>query len=277
MTEAFFTKDEQHGDRFRPTAHCRGPWVAEHCHAGPPTGLLARAMEQLMVTASPQQRLTRITVELTRPIPFAGFDVGATLIRKGRTVSTVDAHITALDGKHVLSARGLFMKASDEPLNYPADVTALTQRQMTQRHYGSPEAARDGAFPITHTLHGLPAFNGSGVQTRYPDGQDNSAGRTIAWLKTVPLFADETASPFQRICPLADCGNAFGRLTDPGDITFMNTDLTVLLHRDPQGDWLGTDSECTWETSGIGMSDTRLFDAQGVVGRALQTLLIRSV
>jgi len=124
-------------------------------------------------------------------------------------------------------------------------------------------------------LHRLPAFNGDGVQTRYVTGYDDTPGRTAAWLKTVPLFDDEIASPFQRICPMADCGNAFGRLADPGDVTFMNTDLTILLHRDPVGDWLGSDSECFWETNGIGLSDSRLFDQHGVVGRAIQTLLLR--
>jgi len=121
----------------------------------------------------------------------------------------------------------------------------------------------------------LPAFNGTGVQTRYGASDNAEPGKTTAWLKTVPLVEGETASPFQSICPLADCGNAFGRLAEPSQVTFMNTDLTVLLHRDPEGEWLGTDSECFWEPNGIGLSDSRLFDRHGAVGRAVQTLLLR--
>ncbi len=267
MVDAFFIKHDADAERFTPTEHCRGPWAAEHCHAGPPTGLLARAMEQ----ALPLQRLTRITVELNRPIPFEGFTVSADVVKAGRTVSTAAAQIVSLSGKPVLNARGLLMSERGEPLSYPQ----RTQDLQPVSHYELPESAQPGDFPIRKTLHGLPAFNGSGVQTRYPKQQTSKPGRTSAWLKTVPLFEDETPSPFQRICPLADCGNAFGRLAEPDEVTFMNTDLTVLLHRDPVGEWMGTDSTCYWEPNGIGMSDSQLFDQQGIVGRAIQTLLLR--
>jgi len=267
MTEAFFTKDADSSVRFYPTEHCRGPWSEVHCHAGPPTGLLARAMEQVL----PEQRLTRITVELTRPIPHEGFDVNADIVRQGRTVSTATASITDLSGKPVITASGLFMSESESPLALPA----MAEHAKARSDYGTAAAATAGDFPIKNTLHGLPAFNGKGVKTRYPDGEDAGPGPTVAWLKTVPLFDDEVASGFQRMCPLADCGNAFGRLAEPGDVTFMNTDLTVLLHRDPVGEWLGTDSVCFWESNGVGMSDARLFDEHGIVGRAIQTLLLR--
>jgi len=267
MTNAFFTKHDDDVERYSPTDHCRGPWSVDHCHAGPPTGLLARAME----LALPQQRLTRITVELTRPIPFNGFSVTAKVLREGRTVSTAEAFIHSLEGNPILSARGLFMNPASEPLSLPND--ALTRQPNSS--YGTPAQAELGDFPITQANHPQPFINGEGVQTRYVEGNNSEPGQTCAWLKTVPLFIDETPSPFQRICPLADCGNAFGRLAEPSDITFMNTDLTVLLHRDPQGDWMGTNSACFWEPTGIGLSDSQLFDEHGIVGRAIQTLLLR--
>jgi hypothetical protein len=94
-------------------------------------------------------------------------------------------------------------------------------------------------------------------------------------MRTVPLVLGEEASPFQRICALADCGNAISRNADPDDLAFMNTDLTVLLHRLPVGEWFGVDSVSRWEPSGVGMSDSLLFDEHGPVGRALQTLIIQ--
>jgi hypothetical protein len=93
-------------------------------------------------------------------------------------------------------------------------------------------------------------------------------------MRTVPLLDDESPSPFQRICPLADCGNAFSRNGEPWDYTFVNPDLTIVLHREPIGDWLGASSVSRWEPTGIGMSDTLLFDERGAVGRAVQTLVI---
>jgi hypothetical protein len=57
----------------------------------------------------------------------------------------------------------------------------------------------------------------------------------------------------------------------------VNPDLTVVLHRDPIGEWLGASSVSRWEPSGIGMSDSLLFDEHGPVGRAVQTLVITPV
>ena len=164
-----------------------------------------------------------------------------------------------------MSAQGMHLTPTP-----PQTLTTQTQ------HIGDPDEALPGLFPITDTLHGKPAFNGDGVSVRYPTGQDNLPGPTTAWLKTVPLLDYESPSPFQKICPLADCGNAFGRNAEPSEVTFMNTDLTVVLHRDPIGDWLGTQSQGYWEPNGIGLADAMLFDRQGSVGRAMQTLVLRA-
>lgn len=257
MDGSFFLRD---GERFRPTDHARGPWRAEHCHAGPPTGLVARALERLV----PGKRLTRLTVNLTRPIPHAGFRVEAELGREGRVVATSVARLVDDDGRVVASAEGLHV------LRRPSDGDCPTHAETI----GSPDAASPGAFPIRETLHGLPAFNGAGVETRYPSGESSDPGPTTAWLRTVPLLPDEAPSPFQRICALADCGNAFGRNAEPAVTTFANADLTVLLHRDPVGDWLGTRAVGFWEPDGIGLAEAALFDRDGRVGTALQTLVL---
>ena len=261
MPGSFFTVE--HGpagdERFVPTDHARGPWHPEHCHAGPPTGLLARAAERLV----PDKRLTRLTVTLSRPIPHAGFVVRAEIAREGRTVALVRARIENDDGAVVATAEALLMtRQAARPV--PTHADAL----------GSPHDAAPGGFPIADTLHGLPAFNGAGVETRYPAGHDRGPGPTEAWLRTVPLLPHETPSPFQRTCPLADCGNAFGRNAEPQATSFANADLTVLLHRDPVGEWLGTRAVGYWEPDGIGLADALLFDREGAVGRALQTLLL---
>ncbi len=258
MTESFFTTEDNIW--FQPTSHTRGPWHEDHCHAGPPTALLARAVEQL----NPDQQLVRITVNLIRPIPYIGFSIAAELTRKGRIVTTSAATLTDSDGKICATAVALQMTPQPNQ-TLPSHAVA----------YGKHSDAAVGDFPIRKTLHDKPAFNGSGVTVKYPQGQDPEPGPTIAWMKTVPLLDDETPSAFQRICPLADCGNAFSRNAEPGEFNFMNPDLTILLHREPLGEWLGTNATGYWEDSGIGMADAQLFDENGSVGRALQTLLIR--
>jgi hypothetical protein len=256
MDGAFFTID---GEWFRPTEHCRGPWDPTACHAGPPTGLLARASEALL----PDQQLVRLTVELTRPIPYAGFRIDAVVTRKGRTVSTTEMTLVDVEGRSMISARGMHLAARD-PGELPTAASSTPRLAESE----------PGAFPFAAGGHGLPMFSRA-VEMRYPPGDGPGPGPTRAWMRTVPLLADEVPSPFQRICPLADCGNAISRNADPLPITFLNTDLTILLHRPPVGEWLGMDSVSRWEPNGIGMSDSLLFDDEGPVGRALQVLSIR--
>lgn len=260
MGDCYFTTPD--GDWFQPTDFCRGPWDAAACHAGPPTGLLARASE----AAVPHQPLVRITVDLIRAIPHAGFRIATEVIRAGRTVSTTLMRLIDGDGKEVLTARGLHQAFAEPGALDDVPTTAYTPPPFDE--------AVTGAFPVGRALHGLPYFRDS-VEVRYNPGERQTAGPKRVWMKTLPLLADEEPSPFQRICPLADCGNAFGRNTDGLDYAFMNTDLTVLLHRAPDGEWFGMDVAGRWEPTGLGMSDALLFDPHGAVGRALQTLLVR--
>ena len=257
----FFTiEHDAEGEWVVPTDLCRGPWDPDACHAGPPTGMLARAAERLV----PGQRLARITVDLIRPVPHAGFRVTGEVTRTGRTVSTTQLALVGADGRVAVTARGLHM-APQPPAALPT-ATADT-----------PELAdaAPGEFPIRRGRHDLPMF-AEAVEMRYPAGDDHLPGPTTAWMRTVPLLPDEVVSGFARICPLADCGNAISRNAEPGGVAFMNTDLTVVLHREPVGEWFGMQSVSRWEPDGFGMSDSLLFDDRGPVGRALQTLIVQA-
>ncbi len=259
MADSFFTTLD--GEWFQPTDPCRGPWDPTACHAGPPAGLLARASERLL----PDQQLVRLAIDLTRPIPHAGFRIEAEVARAGRSVSTTA--MTLIDGsdKAIATARTMHI-APGEPSEIP---TILRQTP-------SLSDAVPGPFPLSEIEHGQPAFP-TGVEVRYPPGQGPDVGPTQFWMRALPLLPDEQPSPFQRICPLADCGNAFSRHADPSQVAFMNTDLTIVLHRPPVGEWFGMDSQSDWHSNQIGMSDSLLFDDLGPVGRAVQALILRPV
>lgn len=254
---SFFVND---GDRFVATDYARGPWNPEACHAGPPTGLLARASEKLL----PDKQLVRITVELIRPVPMDGFRIRAAIEHGGRQVATTAGHLEDEKGQIRVRAKGLHLAPVADPLDLPTasvDTPLLDQSQP-------------GGFPIEATVHGLTGFR-SGVAMRYPPGQDRTPGPTTTWMRTIPLLAGEEPSPFQSICPLSDSGNAIGRNAEPTEVGFVNPDLTIVLHRPPEGFWLGSHALSHWQPNGIGLADALLFDHRGPVGRALQTLLLR--
>ncbi len=92
-------------------------------------------------------------------------------------------------------------------------------------------------------------------------------------MRTIALLAGEAMSPFQRLCPIADCTNAFSRHLDD-EVAYMNADLTVVAHRDPVGDWVGSHARSTWEPHGVASATATLFDATGAVGSAAQILVL---
>src|SRR5215470_8900746 len=86
VTHAFYRPD---GAAFIATAHTRGPWSAEHQHGGPPSALLARAL----AAAAPGFAVTRITVDLLRPVPIDRLAVNVETLRAGAKVQRLVARL----------------------------------------------------------------------------------------------------------------------------------------------------------------------------------------
>jgi hypothetical protein len=256
VIDAYFTVD---AGWFRPTELARGPWDKDACHAGPPTALMARAVERLV----PSQRLVRLTVELMRPIPMAGFRVQGEIRRPGRQVTLTEAEL--FDDETVFArAFGLHIRRSD-PLDVPAAPGPAPDLAT----------ARPGPFPIRRTAHGSTGFVDS-VEVRYDPAESYAAGGpTTMWMRTlVPVLPDEEPGPFQRICPLADCGNGISFLDSIERVSFVNADLTISLHREPVGDWFASRARSHWQPDGIGSAEASLFDVEGPVGSAVQNLVL---
>ena len=203
--DTFFTSERRAdgSEWFLPTDHARGPWDPDACHGGPPTGLLVRALEQ----ALPRLRLARISVDLGRPVPMAGFTIVTEVTRAGRATANTAARLLDADGKVRATATGMHLAVAPTPI-FEARID--NSGTVTPRLADSSP----GEFPVGRVAHGQPGFRGA-VEIRYPEGEDNTPGATAVWMRTVALLPDEEMSPFQRISPLADCGNAFGRNAEP--------------------------------------------------------------
>jgi hypothetical protein len=258
MAAAYMETDD--GAWFVPTDYARGPWLPDACHAGPPTALLARAIEAIV----PDQRLTRITVELMRPIPMRGFQVRAFMKRPGRSVSLSEAELYDDDA--------IYARA------YGVHLRTLDDLEVTTAAIDHPDFGRSvaGPFPIDATVHGLPAFPDS-VECRYDpaSAEGPGGGPTTMWMRTrVPLLAGEAPTPFQAICPLADSLNGISYNSVLDEVWFVNVDLTVSLYRDPIGEWFCAKALSHWEPTGVGLADAALYDVEGAVGRATQNLLL---
>lgn len=237
----------------------RGPWSPDHCHAGPVAGAMARSVE---IFAGAEKLLTRLTMDLIRPIPLAGFRVDVEMRREGRKVSTAAATLSDLDGKACIHATAVLIAPAEEQVLPTPAVTPLKIAD-----------AVPGKFPIQETLHDRPAF-GHFIEVQFPHGENAEPGPTKMWMKNVPLIEGETPSSFQRICPLADCGNAVSRNADLRDIGFVNPDLTIVAHRQTAADWFLTDTISHWRPNGIGLAEAQISDEDGPIASALQSVIL---
>lgn len=249
------------GEWFVGNDGARGPWSADACHAGPVTGLIVRALEQAVT----DKQLVRITTDYARPIPMAGFRIDTEVTRSGRAAATGSATLTGADGKVCATATSLHLVKSDLGTLPTTIVPGPSRKDATP-----------GLFAVEHAHHELPFFRDA-IEVAYPPGESNAPGPTTLWMRAPPLLDDEVPSPFQSICPLADCGNGTSRNAELTDATFVNPDLTIVLHRLPESEWLASSAVSFWEPTGIGLSKAILFDEKGPVGSALQTLLIQPI
>ncbi len=239
----------------------RGPWSADACHAGPVTGLLARAAEATVAG----KQLVRLTASFVRPVPMSGIRIECDVDRDGRVAASASLTAFDRDGKVCATATTTHLVTEDigsvsTPDTSPPPV--------------SDDEPKD--FSLSSAPHGKP-FISNFVDSRYPPGFSRALGPQTVWMRTPALVLDETPSPFQRACPIADCGNAISRNHELNDVSFVNSDITVSLHRMPESDWLASRAISHWRENGIGLSHATLFDESGEIGFALQSLILRRI
>ena len=90
-----------------------------------------------------------------------------------------------------------------------------------------------------------------------------------------PLVKGEAPTPYQRVAVAADSGNGISATLDFGKYLFINCDLTINLFRRPEGEWIGLEARSLFGGNGCGLAESVLYDVQGMIGRATQSLTVR--
>jgi hypothetical protein len=256
--DAFYEAD---GDRFRATELTRGPWDPGAQHAGPPAALLGYAMEGLPESEGFQ--VGRVTCEILRSVPIAPVRVEARVARPGRRVQMLEAELSDAAGEVLMRARAWRIRTAE--VEVPAAAIVATESLPP------PEEAREESFFPIGQEHGYH----SAMEMRFVSGAWLEPGPATVWLRMrQPLVVGEEPSPLQRALVVADVGNGVSASLDFSRFLFINVDLTAQLERMPEGEWIGIDAVTLPQRSGVGSSDSVLFDRGGRIGRALQTLLI---
>ncbi|GAA5054716.1 thioesterase family protein [Nocardia callitridis] len=267
--DAFYLPDSSDTDLFHPTELTRGPWSPDAQHGGAPSALLGYVIERCGAGAG--MRVGRVTVEFLGRVPIAALRARTRVVsaevragKPGRGAELVEATLS--------SERGVVVRASawrispvESELEIPVELLA------TGTHPG-PDAVAQGPeheFPSTQPV----GFH-TGVEYRFVSGGFQTPGPAVCWFRLrFPVVADVAPSPWQRALAAADFGNGVSSVLPWNRYFFINTDLTVTLHRDPVGEWVCVDAVTYPAGSGIGMAESRLFDREGPIGRGTQTLL----
>ncbi len=249
------------GDRLVPTEYAVGPWSPGALHGGPVAALVARAAEA--VEGGEELHLVRITLELLRPVPRAPLWMTSRVVRPGRRVQLIDTVIEA-DGVEVAWSRALRIRSAH-------DQAALQPTVPEDEAPVPPERARARPLP-----DGQPrTFHGQGVEMRYVAGSFESPGPATVWFRLrYPVVLGEAPSPWQRTAAVADFGNGIAAELPFGSSVFINPDLTVSVHRPPVGEWVCLDSRTRFGSPGIGAAESALWDEEGRIGRAVQSLVV---
>jgi Acyl-CoA thioesterase C-terminal domain/Acyl-CoA thioesterase N-terminal domain len=256
--EAFYERD---GDHFAATELTRGPWDPGAQHAGPPAALLGYALEGLPDAGEFQ--IGRVTFEILRSVPIGPVRVAARVVRPGRRVQMVEAELADTDGEALMRVRGWRLRTAK--LELPGETLIASQPPPL------PEEGTAAEFFPTGQEHGYH----SAMEVRFVAGGFLEPGPATAWLRMrQPLVVEEGPTPLQRTLIAADVGNGISAALDFRHFLFINVDLTVHLERMPKGEWIGVDAVTLPQSNGVGTAESTLFDEDGRIGRALQTLLI---
>ena len=272
MDDAFFIPD---GERFVATELTRGPWDPGAQHAGPPAALLGRAVERF--GSRPDVRVVRLTFEILRQVPIAALDLETTLLRGGRSIEVIGASLSSA-GTEVMRVTGVRIRTVDPP----GDGAAAGA--------GGPDGVLGPALSVEdlkvppgpehgEPLHFFPTRHGVGYNTamewRFVAGAFLEPGPATVWMRMRhPLLPGEEPSPLQRVLIAADSGNGVSSVLDWRRWLFVNPDLTVYLHRPPEGEWVCLQARTTLEPVGLGLAESVIFDRTGPVARGLQSLFV---
>lgn len=256
MNGPVFRRD---GDAFLPQPVSRAGWYDEVLHGGPVAALFAREVEQ--VPAAIETMVTRLTVDLMRPVPTKPLTIDARVVREGRRIQVIEGVMEA-DGIPVARASALRMRVADiEVPEHP-------------RRDALPGPEGFDSYDAWQKDEGEEWFHSHAVESRFVEGDFYEPGPATVWMRLiVPLVDGEGPSRLQRVAAVSDFGNGISRVLGRGWL-FINADLTVYLQKYPEDDWVCLRARTDIDSTGVGLAQSELFDRSGAIGHALQSLFV---
>lgn len=254
-TEPIFTPDNAAATLWTPHALASGPFRG--LHGGGVSGLAVAVIEEvarregygLPVTAS---------VYILRPALLEPLTSKVTPLRIGGRIALLESELFH-GGKLIAKATAAFVK----PIALP-ELAAVEAPATPFDPASLPKWQRSRNTERTTFFDALDIRD---------DGKGTKWGRMLH-----PMTPYDT--PFASLFALTDNGTPYwlsGTELWPPRWGFPNIDVALHVSRAPVGPWVGVTPTSDWRVEGNGLTDAVIHDAQGVLGRGCQTVVVTPV
>ncbi|MDB5445536.1 MAG: hypothetical protein JWQ97_853 [Phenylobacterium sp.] len=243
--EPFYRLD---GERFLPNPIARGPWSESSLHGRAVIGLLGAELERRH--GDPDFMPVRLTVDLYKLPDLSPVEVVTRVLRDGRRIRVAEADFVS-NGVSCAHAIAQFLRKGETP-------SGVVWKP------GPWDAPKPAEVPDAHdrrsTVGGMWAIK--------PINGFEHAGPRRAWMSEVrEMVAGRPHTAFSRVAAAADYASPFSH-AGPKGLDYINTDMTVYLHRTPVTEWVGFETVNHGATAGVAVGETFLHDEDGPIGFA---------
>jgi hypothetical protein len=202
------------------------------------------------VPTSEPMLTTRLSIDILGTVPLEPLVPEIRMLRDGKRMQVVDVEFTA-GGRLWLRATAVRARLAD---------TGEQSVPLSRRYWNEQDRAESHVGWFEER------------QIELDRGQPGPGAIWVRFLTDV--IKGEALRPLSVAAILGDFGNGTAPPAPVMENTLANIDITVYMSRLPRGDWLLIDAESETSGKGSGYSRTRLGDADGMFGTALQSIFI---
>jgi hypothetical protein len=247
MSEDAFFKRE--GDLYLPQPAGRGPWNPNSLHGRVVIGLCGFELERLH--GGDAWMPARLTVDMYRLPDFSPITAVTRVIRGGKRIKIVDCELIS-GGKSMARGTCQFLIRGE---NAPG-------KTWSPPNWDVPKPDDLPAPPPNQ-------FGGRMWKMRNVSDWFGSTGeRRGAWMAEIrELVEGHPLTPFTRVAVAADFTSPLANRAE-NTLGYINTDVTVYLHRLPVGEWIGFERINHHASDGVAIGECFLHDLDGPIGSA---------
>ncbi|HEY4942663.1 MAG TPA: acyl-CoA thioesterase domain-containing protein [Rhizomicrobium sp.] len=244
--EAFFKRD---GETYVPQPSARGPWNPNSLHGRVVIGLLGHELERLHGGA--EWMPARLTVDMYRLPDFSAITAVTRVVRGGKRIKVVDCELIS-GGRSVARGTAQFLIRGE---NAPG-------KSWSPPNWDAPDP--DTLPPPPPGQFGERMWKMRNIS----DWFSSNGARRGAWMAEIrELVNGAPLTPFTRVAVAADFASPLANRSE-NSLGYINTDVTVYLHRLPVGEWIGFEKINHQASDGVAIGECFLYDIEGSIGSA---------